>query len=227
MKWTKQQIATVISVAFHIAGFIGIGFLQLPFYLLFIPVNLFLSAALIFFTQEKINAPFILFFLAAIGIGFGAEWLGIHTGLLFGDFTFGTAMGPQWQGVPYTIGIQWFVVLYSSGICMAMLHEKLLQNQLPGSKGVPAFWVWVSMVADGTLLALFFDWVMEPVAMHLGLWAWEGGEVPGLNYATWWGTGALIMVFFQLLPFHRRNLFAVHLLMIQVMFFLLLRFVLL
>jgi putative membrane protein len=79
------------------------------------------------------------------------------------------------------------------------------------------------MVADSALLAMFFDWVLEPVAVELGYWTWADGIIPWFNYATWWGVSAVIMLFFHFLPFRKHNLFAVHLLMIQVMFFLLLR----
>ncbi|NEM04400.1 hypothetical protein G3W01_24170 [Escherichia coli] len=32
--------------------------------------------------------------------------------------------------------------------------------------------VTISLVLDGALLTVFFDWVMEPVAVKLGFWQW-------------------------------------------------------
>lgn len=227
MNLSKQQIATIIALAFHVSGFIAIGLFKSELFLKLTPLNLLVCAALIFWTQEKINMGFLLFCVIAFGVGFGTEWVGINTGLLFGDYQYGTVLGPGWQGVPYIIGIQWMVVVYCAGISMAMLHQKLLQNQ-PGETGTALkWWMAISMVADSALIALIFDWILEPVAMALGYWTWNGGEVPWLNYATWWGVTAFIMVFFHFLPFRKQNLFAVHLLMIQVMFFLLLRTVIL
>ncbi len=223
MKWTKQHIATAIALAFHISGFIAIGLFHSAFFLSLTPVNLLVSAALIFWTQEKINLPFILFCLAAMAIGFGSEWIGVNTGQIFGEYSYGKVMGPQWQGVPYLIAIQWLVVIYCSGVSMAMLHQKLVNKQPDAYEQVPKLLISTSMIADSALLALVFDWILEPVAIQLGYWTWEGGEVPWLNYATWWGVSAVIMIFFQLLPFRKHNLFAVHLLMMQVMFFLLMR----
>ncbi len=223
MNWTKQQIATGIALVFHVSGFIAIGLFHSPLFLSLTPLNLLVSALLIFWTQEKINLAFILFCLAAMGIGFGSAWIGVNTGKLFGEYTYGTVLGPKWQGVPYLVALQWLVVLYCSGICMAMLHARLDDSQAEAYRRFPRFWISLSMIADSALVALFFDWILEPVAVKLGYWNWTNGETPWLNYATWWGVSAVIMIFFQILRFRKHNLFAIHLLMIQVMFFLLLR----
>jgi len=223
MKLTKQQIATLIALAFHVSGFIAIGLFRSTLFINLTPLNLLVCTLLIFWTQEKINLAFLFFCAAAFVIGFGSEWVGVNTGLLFGDYTYGEVLGPKWQGVPFLIGIQWIVVIYCSGITMAMMHERLLRNQPESYRQFPRVWVSLSMIADAALLALVFDWILEPVAMELGYWTWANNEVPWLNYATWWGISVIIMIFFQFLPFGKHNLFAVHLLMIQAMFFLLLR----
>jgi bisanhydrobacterioruberin hydratase len=221
--FSKQQIATGIALAFHVSGLIAIGLFKSPLFIALTPLNLLVSALLIFYTQEKINAAFILFCLAAFGIGFGTEWIGVNTGIIFGDYTYGTVLGPKWGGVPYLIGLQWVIVIYCAGVCMAMLHQKLLPKPQEGEAPISGWLLGVSIVIDGALLALLFDWILEPVAVSLGYWTWAEGDIPWLNYATWWGVSALILIIFHLLPFRKHNLFAVHLLMIQVMFFLLMR----
>jgi putative membrane protein len=223
MQFSKQQIATAIALAFHISGVIAIGIFRSPLFISLTPLNLLVCAVLILWTQEKINAGFLGFCTAAFLLGFGSEWVGVNTAIIFGEYTYGDLLGPKWQGVPYLIGIQWMVVIYCAGISMAMLHEKLVKKQQAADQELPKGWVALSMIADAALIALLFDWIMEPVAMDLGYWTWTKGEVPWLNYATWWGVSALIMVFFHFLPFKKHNLFAVHLLMMQGMFFLLLR----
>jgi putative membrane protein len=80
-----------------------------------------------------------------------------------------------------------------------------------------------SIVIDGALLAVFFDWILEPVAVQLGYWSWAGNDIPLLNYASWMGVSMVILLFFYFFRFPRHNLFAIHLFMIQVMFFLLMR----
>ena len=74
------------------------------------------------------------------------------------------------------------------------------------------------------LIATFFDWVMEPVAIKLGFWQWnEGNESPLFNYVSWFMVSLSLLALFHFCPFPKKNKFAVHLLLIQTMFFLLLR----
>lgn len=219
----KQQQATAIALAFHISGCIAIGVFKSPLFISLTPLNLLVSAALIFYTQEAINRGFLAFCGIAFLVGFGAEWIGIHTGILFGDYTYGTLLGPKWQGVPWLIGLQWMVVVYCAGISMAMLQKWILppqpDDEKPSSNGL----LGASVVIDGALLAVFFDWILEPVAISLGFWSWKNNEIPFLNYGSWWLVSAFILLFFQAFRFSKHNLFAVHLLMMQTMFFLLLR----
>jgi putative membrane protein len=65
---------------------------------------------------------------------------------------------------------------------------------------------------------------MEPIAIKLGYWKWGGnGAVPFFNYVCWFLVSLFLLFIFHQLKFDKRNKFALHLLMIQVMFFLLLR----
>jgi putative membrane protein len=81
----------------------------------------------------------------------------------------------------------------------------------------------ISFIIDASLLAVFFDWIIEPVAGKLGFWQWENGNIPFYNYVCWLIISAFLLALFQRLPFNKRNIFAVHLLIIQLLFFLVLR----
>lgn len=81
-----------------------------------------------------------------------------------------------------------------------------------------------SIVMDGATLAVVFDWLIEPVAVKLGYWTWLGnGQIPMFNYISWFVISMLLLLIFHVLPFQKQNKFAVNLLLIQAMFFLLLR----
>jgi putative membrane protein len=100
------------------------------------------------------------------------------------------------------------------------MWNKLKEEDQPHRTNVGFF----AIVIDGALLATFFDWVMEPIAVKLGYWQWLGdGSIPLLNYLSWFGISALLMLLFRLLSFPKQNQFAVNLLLIQFMFFLILR----
>jgi putative membrane protein len=82
----------------------------------------------------------------------------------------------------------------------------------------------MSVIVDGATLAVVFDWLMEPVAIHLGYWSWGGtGEIPIFNYACWFIFSMLFLLVFHFCSFDKQNKFALHLLLIQIMFFSLLR----
>ena len=221
----RQQIATFIALLFHVSGFIAITFFHSRLFINLTPLNLLISCGLLLWTQEKRTAGFWIFFTAAFAIGLVAEYIGIHTQILFGEYWYGQVLGPQWKGVPFLIGITWFGITYCAGIAMSMLQHRIFsrpeaQEMLPP---YAKYWLSVSFIADAAVIAVVYDWILEPVAMKLGFWQWQGGEIPVGNYWGWFFVSALVLLIFRLLPFPKHNLFAVHLLLIQAMFFLLLR----
>ena len=226
----RQQIATFIALAFHISGFVAIAIFKSPLFISLTPLNLLICVALIFWTQEVINTSFLVFCFFSYAAGFTAEVIGINTGILFGNYNYGHVLGPQWKGVPWIIGVQWMVTLYCIGVSMNMLHnslEKVKANQ--STTGVQekasakrsGRIKFLSTIVDGALLAVLFDYVIEPAATALGYWHWADDSIPRSNYYSWWIESAIILIFFHLLSFKKQNLFAVHLLLIQFMFFLL------
>lgn len=157
-------------------------------------------------------------------MGFAVEWLGINTGYLFGNYQYGKVLGVQYDGVPFLIGINWFIIMYCTGVISQKLHnwsnKQLAAMQAEVKPSVQA----ISFITDGALLATFFDFVMEPVAVKLGYWQWqESGDIPLYNYTCWFVISMLLLTVFRLLPFEKDNPLAVHLFIIQLLFFLLLR----
>ena len=81
----------------------------------------------------------------------------------------------------------------------------------------------LSFIVDAALLILLFDWVMEPAAVKLGYWQWEQNTIPLYNYVCWILISALLLFLFRKLNVARQNIFAVHLFIIQFLFFWILR----
>lgn len=151
------------------------------------------------------------------------ELLGTSTGMLFGQYSYGNNLGPHFNNVPFIIGINWFLIIYCCGISVSTVFRKLAasagQEQVYHNKYLKL----MSVVFDGATLAVFFDWVLEPAAVKLGYWNWLEPGIPLYNYLSWFLVSVVLLVFFQLLSFPRSNKFAVHLLLIQLMFFLIIR----
>jgi bisanhydrobacterioruberin hydratase len=187
------------------------------------PVNLLLMGGLLVATHRQRNAAFWLFLGICSLTGIAVELIGVNTGWLFGQYTYGQVLGYQWQGVPLLIGVNWFITMYCCGITIHTLLQKLvakLGDPVSGSKKIQA----LSVVVDGATLAVFFDWVIEPVAVKLGFWTWAGsGAIPTFNYVCWFGISLLLMTCFYFFNLGKSNKFAVHLLLIQLLFFLILR----
>ena len=220
----KQQAALGIAIIFHTVGLIGILLVNKDFFIPLTPLNLLLSFALVLWTQEDKKNYFLLFVLICFVTGIITEWLGVNHQLLFGEYRYLSPLGPQWEGVPLIIGVNWFVIMYCCGMSVQLVLNKiwnqLKDDDMPVRNDV-GFW---AIVLDGALLATFFDWVMEPVAVKLGFWQWAGdGSIPFKNYWSWFLVSAFLLLLFRLFRFEKNNLFGVHLLLIQLIFFLILR----
>jgi putative membrane protein len=63
---------------------------------------------------------------------------------------------------------------------------------------------------------------MEPAAVNLGFWSWEGGQIPLLNYISWFLISLFLLAVFALMKM-KPHAFASNLLLIQAAFFLVLR----
>lgn len=221
---SKYQVATSLAIFFHFIGLAGLLFGDQTFFIQATPYNLLLSFALLIWTQENRNSFFYLFVVAVFITGFLAEVAGVNTGLLFGNYTYGNVLGIKWKNVPLLIGINWFIIIYCSGISTHALLMKVI-NRLAAITGGPSGMLKAtSVIVDGATLAVLFDWLIEPVAVKLGYWQWLGdGNIPMFNYLSWFVISALLLTVFHFCKFNKQNKFAVNLLLIQFMFFLVLR----
>jgi len=219
---SKYQVATAIAILFHAIGLAGILFVDREFFAGLTPVNLLLMGALLIITQDGKTKGFWIFFIATVVIGFFAEVIGTSTGLVFGNYSYGDVLGIKWKGVPLIIGINWFIIIYCCGVSMYTLLTRMI-NKISGGLPHPRPVLKVlSLVIDGATLAVILDFIIEPVAIGLGFWKWHG-DIPLYNYVCWFIISAVLLFLFHLLRFNKANKFAVNLLLIQVMFFLLLR----
>ena len=223
-KITRYQLATAVAVIFHTVGLIGILYFDRNFFSRTTVYNLLLMFALLVWTQKNKDTWFFLFLILAFLSGIGVELVGVHTRALFGDYQYGNVLGPRIGAVPVIIGINWFVIIYSCGISIHTLLLKAFRRSSLDTSKSPVTLKTLSVIIDGATLAVFFDWIMEPVAIKLKFWQWnDGGAVPGYNYLCWFLISMALLALFHACKFDKQNKFAVNLLLIQLMFFLLLR----
>ena len=116
--------------------------------------------------------------LALCAFGFAIETVGVATGLPYGRFYYGEALGPKIFGlVPYLLPVSYVPLVLGA---------------------VAASWPKASRplhALAAAILLVLMDGVLDPGAAALGFWVWpEGGAyygVPPSNYAGWLLSGML------------------------------------
>jgi bisanhydrobacterioruberin hydratase len=222
-KINRYQAAVAIAILFHAIGLIGILFFDSKLIAATTPVNLALMFVLLLWTQKEKNGYFFLFAAVTIGVGFFVEVIGVNTGVLFGEYTYGPVLGYKFQHVPLNIGINWFIIIYCCGISVHTLLMKAINRISFETQTPPMALKAMSVIIDGATLAVLFDWIMEPIAVKLNFWHWSEETIPFYNYICWFVISNILLAVFHFCKFNKQNKFAIDLLLIQVMFFMLLR----
>lgn len=187
-----RKYALAILLIFHVVGFVGISFFQKEFFAALTPMNLLLSTFLLVICHQGAKKPVGVLFLATFILGYLAELLGTQTGFPFGDYEYGPALGPQLWEVPVIIGVNWFLMVSSSGF----LAKKLVKPS------------WMQVLLAAALMTLT-DLAIEPVAPLLDYWYWAEGQAPLLNYAGWLAVSVVMQMIFQKTIAHQHNQLAI------------------
>lgn len=222
-QFSKVQLATAVAVLFHSIGLAGILFFKSDLIIKSTPINMLLSFALLLWTQDQKNRAFWIFVVACFVIGIAVEIIGVNTGILFGNYAYGPVLGLQVAKVPLLIGINWFIIVYCCAVSVHSLLQRIISPATSAGLSTSGTLKALAVITDGATLAVLFDWLMEPVAVKLHFWSWQNNMIPVYNYICWFAVSALLLLVFNSCRFYRPNKFAVHLLLIQVMFFLVLR----
>lgn len=134
-----------------------------------------------------------------------AEIIGVNTGFIFGNYSYGNVLGPKLFGVPLIIGFNWVLVILGA--------ISISKNIVPGT-------VIRSLIT--AVLAVAFDLLLEPAAIKLGYWLWYDGSVPVLNYAAWFLIAFTSSLFYFKFNAEDAGTVPVHYFLSQIIFFFLL-----
>ena len=201
------RIAITSLIVIHSFGCLGLLYPPTRSYFeLATPVNLLITGALLFYFHKDWNKSFILFSIICFVTGYLVEVAGVQTGLIFGEYTYGPTLGFKLWGVPLIIGLNWLILIYSTGV----MAQAFSQN-----------WILKSLIGSGLMILL--DFFIEPVAVTLDFWHWEGGEIPVHNFLGWFITALFLQSVFHLLSFEKNNLLAKYVFYVQLVFFIFLQ----
>ena len=210
---SRETVAVSVAVIFHLVGLVGICWWDREKFTGLTPVNLMLAFGLLMWCGWPNKAWWRALAVAWTG-GYLAEVVGVNFGWLFGDYTYGSALGFQWLNVPILIGVNWFLVL--TGVLQ--IAVRILPNAVRNRRD--GIW-WIALL--GAFLAFAFDYLVEPVAVKLGYWQWLGsGEIPIYNYVCWILISFVLLIILQTLQFRKQIWYPGALLITQAVFFLLL-----
>ncbi|MDQ2772457.1 MAG: carotenoid biosynthesis protein [Bacteroidota bacterium] len=208
----RLRIAQGLVLLFHVTGFVGLAFSDDPgFYLRFTPLTLGLTALLLLWFQPGRDASFWGFCLAVLLLGFGAEFVGVNTGKVFGHYTYGDTLGfklfdqQPFQGVPPLIGLNWLVLTYLCG----MLVRYVPMGEL-------------ARILIAAMLMVGFDACLEPVAGRFDFWNWSAQVIPAQNFRDWFIFACILQMLFNRTTFAKRNPLVPLVYLTQLLFFFLL-----
>ncbi|MCE3295285.1 MAG: hypothetical protein K0R65_999 [Crocinitomicaceae bacterium] len=165
-------------------------------------VSILISALVLAISFRRQMIHFMLFMGICFVAGMTYESIGVHSGWLFGNYSYGENLGPKIWGVPLIIGINWGLLCISSGILAAVFTSSH---------------VWRAVLASLFMVAL--DLLIEPVAMDSGYWMWENARIPLYNYICWFVLALPVNYLFTQFAFHEQNRVAIGLYLIFAAFF--------
>ena len=172
----EHRIILLVLVIFYMVGLIGLSMSEYRSNIVSLtPMNLLLTAGLFIWGQPKVNTNFFLIAIAVFLLGFGIEVAGVKTGVLFGVYEYGAPLGWKVLDVPLMIGVNWFLLSFSS---IGVAHRF---SKSPAIK-----------VTLASLVMVALDFLIEPVAIALNFWQWANHDVPVQNYVMWFIAAAVI-----------------------------------
>ena len=209
--YLREKPVIILLMLIFCFGILGHTIANLREVMLFLtPFTLIITSLVVFISFfYRVNKNFYYWFFTTFVLTFILEAIGVKTGLVFGDYTYGTVLGPKIFSVPVIIGINWALIILGATIISASLTKnKFLLPLIAG------------------LLSVTFDLVLEPVAIALDYWNWEGGIVPVQNYISWFVIGTLSAVLFIFLKVKISDDVPKYYFIMQFLFFVALYFIL-
>jgi len=180
MNFTKQQLALFWIALVHISGAIGMLF-QPDFFLPLTAVNLLSTAAILLWLDKWLHAK--AFFIIAI-LGWCIEWLGVHTEVIFGTYSYGENLGWKWSDIPLVIGINWALLVISFYQTFLLVWPN------------HSLFVRASLTATG-MVAL--DALIESAAPRMDFWSFDTPYPPLQNFIAWWVVTFLLVLLIHFL----------------------------
>lgn len=194
---------------FYLVGIIGISIPMTKELMVSLShFHLLLSFGVLVFSRLQFSPPYFIFLFSCYVMGVVVEWIGVHSGYLFGNYYYGSNLGAKLEGVPWIIGVNWILMIMSS---QAIARKYLTSN-------------WAILFGSALLMTLL-DVVIEPVAMELDFWHWKDGVIPFYNYFCWFVVSLPMHFLYQKLDIHENSSVAKAIFWMMAVFFIVLNII--
>jgi putative membrane protein len=160
---------------FPISGMIGMSIGHYDWFIVKTPLNLLVLFALLLINFPIRSGKTIAISTLIFSTGFAVEWLGVHTGVLFGEYHYGQNLGMKIDGIPPLIGINWVILT----LCSAAIAQHYFSN------------IWLK-AALGAGLMVLLDFFIEPSAPLFDFWFWKIDHAPFQNFVAWFVVAFLL-----------------------------------
>ncbi|MBC7389054.1 MAG: carotenoid biosynthesis protein [Opitutaceae bacterium] len=169
MERKETRIAAIVIIVTYLVGIFGFAFQSTKsLFVILVPFHLLLVFGILMYLHKSWNLKFVIFLFLTFIISFSAEYIGVHTGLLFGDYYYGNVLGLKLGGIPLLIGINWIMLVYITHSISSYFSVNILVS-----------------TSIAAILMTFLDIIMEPGAIKLGFWHWTLNSIPVYNYVSW------------------------------------------
>lgn len=214
----RVKVSDTTKILLWVYG-VGLAGMLLPFtrnlFIQITPLNLLFAVAFLFWRNMPEKKVIVTGFFILI-TAFLIEAAGVNTGRIFGSYSYGRALGPALWNTPLIIGLNWFALIYCTNAIarqLLSLSRKGRNDRKPGLTGA------VFIVITGSLLMVLYDLLLEPAAMRLDMWSWDGENIPFKNFVAWFGISLVYHLIFRLWGEGELNRRAMPLFVTQMLFF--------
>jgi len=171
-KAASLRLWMALLAIIHCVGLAGVVFLDAQLILDLTVINLIFTALVVLGFGHSDN---VWRWALTAYITYGVELVGVQTGFPFGEYAYGTRLGPHLYDTPPMIGVLWLLTL------MGSLYWA--DRWAPDRKGKDRGILRAAIAAS---LMVSFDIILEPVAIRTEFWNWAGDTIPLRNYVSWW-----------------------------------------
>ncbi|PSP54351.1 carotene biosynthesis protein [Halobacteriales archaeon QS_1_67_19] len=196
-RFTIAVVFPVVGAALFVASTEG----WLPAWLAMHPALILVGTLVMRLPLAAALAPLVdrraaLGLLSVTAYSYAIEYVGVHYGVPYGEFSYQIDLGPMVGGVPAGLPVFFVPLVVNSYLLVLLLCPRVGR---------------VRQLVAALAVVLVVDLVLDPAAVGLGFWAYDAGGpyygVPLSNYAGWVLSG-LVAVSIVGWSFDRRALAA-------------------